>query len=149
MVHNLKLRASFGAVSNQSIGATQHWVCWFPTNYDGYGSDATAIPCWTGQIPLLPDANLWEMAPIVCNIGLDASVLGRSLSSAAEWNRNRYGDSLLLQARSVSHNAEVALSVNQGEVRTWCWNSPHYSYSHAHNRDIWLFGKHRWNVHLI
>ena len=77
IVQQLKLRASFGVVGNQSIGAYTTLGMLAPTNYDGYGSDAIHTGYWTGNLAT-PDVT-WE-STYQYNIGLDASVLDGRLS---------------------------------------------------------------------
>ena len=100
IVQQLKLRASFGVVGNQSIGAYTTLGMLAPTNYDGYGSDAIHTGYWTGNLAT-PDVT-WE-STYQYNIGLDASVLDGRLSFTAEWFRKDTKD-LLLRKPAPQYN---------------------------------------------
>lgn len=113
IVQQLKLRASFGVVGNQSIGAYTTLGMLAPTNYDGYGSDAIHTGYWTGNLAT-PDVT-WE-STYQYNIGLDASVLDGRLSFTAEWFRKDTKD-LLLRKPAPQYNGGGSFWVNQGEVR--------------------------------
>ena len=113
IVQQLKLRASFGVVGNQSIGAYTTLGMLAPTNYDGYASDAIHTGYWTGNLAT-PDVT-WE-STYQYNIGLDASVLDGRLSFTAEWFRKDTKD-LLLRKPAPQYNGGGSFWVNQGEVR--------------------------------
>lgn len=109
----LKLRASFGKVGNQSIDAYTTLGMLAQTSREGYGSDTIHTGYWSGNLAT-PDVT-WEKTDQY-DLGLDASFLKNKVSFSFDWFIKDTKD-LLLRKPIPNYNGGGTFWVNQGEVK--------------------------------
>jgi len=122
LLHDLKLRASYGATGNNEVlggnypGYTQYATSKGGNSYDIHGTGNSIVPGFSRTSVGNPDLK-WETS-IVADVGLDAS-LWRNIDVTLDWFKRETKDMLYpvqlpLQDGAFYQNQNVGSMLNQG-----------------------------------